>query len=323
MERISLNAIMNDKKSAAPRVFTAERFAQNPIIHPGLCRSIGNNINGPSLIEVPGWLPNPLGRYYLYFGHHNGKHIRLAYADSLSGPWQVYKPGVLPLASSHFIGHLASPDVHVDNERQEIRLYYHGSDTETGGGSPQYTRLAISANGLDFEAKEEILATSYMRVFKWSDWYYALVMPGRLYRSRDGITGFEKGTSLFPATEETSKPERKVRHSAVRVIDSTLQVFHSRIGDSPESILVSEVDLSTDWTQWSASPGRKLLEPEFEYEGSQAPQLASEAGIAEEAAWQLRDPALFETGGNLYLLYSVAGEQGIALARINSGFYNR
>ena len=26
----------------------------------------GNNINGPSLIKVPDWIINPLGKYYLY-----------------------------------------------------------------------------------------------------------------------------------------------------------------------------------------------------------------------------------------------------------------
>ena len=29
-----------------------------------------NNINGPSLIEAPEWLPQKLGRYYLYFANH-------------------------------------------------------------------------------------------------------------------------------------------------------------------------------------------------------------------------------------------------------------
>jgi hypothetical protein len=34
---------------------------------------------------------------------------------------------------------------------------------------------------------------------------------------------------------------------------------------------------------------------------------------------QLRDPALFEEDGQVYLLYSVAGERGIALARVAIG----
>ena len=33
--------------------------------------------------------------------------------------------------------------------------------------------------------------------------------------------------------------------------------------------------------------------------------------------FQLRDPAIFAEEGRLYLLYSVAGEQGIAIARLS------
>jgi hypothetical protein len=32
---------------------------------------------------------------------------------------------------------------------------------------------------------------------------------------------------------------------------------------------------------------------------------------------ELRDPAIYEEDGRLYLLYSVAGEQGIAIARLH------
>ena len=47
-----------------------KRLSANPIVTPALDESIGANINGPSLLRVPEWLPNPLGRYYLYFAHH-------------------------------------------------------------------------------------------------------------------------------------------------------------------------------------------------------------------------------------------------------------
>jgi hypothetical protein len=102
------------------------RLPGNPIIHPGLDRRLGGNINGPSLIRVPDWTPNPLGRYYLYFAHHQGTFLRLAYADRLAEPWTIHAPGVLDLAESFFDQHIASPNVHVDHARREIRLYYHG-----------------------------------------------------------------------------------------------------------------------------------------------------------------------------------------------------
>src|SRR4051794_4172430 len=103
-----------------------QRLPANPIIHPHMDRRMGDNINGPSLIRVPDWVRDPLGRYYLYFAHHDGRYIRLAYANSLAGPWSIHEAGALPLDRSHFAGHLASPDVHVDDEQQRFRMYFHG-----------------------------------------------------------------------------------------------------------------------------------------------------------------------------------------------------
>ena len=45
----------------APRV---ELLPGNPIIRPEMLPGRdGENINGPSLIRVPAWVKNPLGRY--------------------------------------------------------------------------------------------------------------------------------------------------------------------------------------------------------------------------------------------------------------------
>jgi len=68
----------------------AVRLPTNPLVTQQHDDSLGNNnINGPSLIRVPSWLPNPLGSLYLYFANHQGKSIRLAYADDIEGPWQT------------------------------------------------------------------------------------------------------------------------------------------------------------------------------------------------------------------------------------------
>ena len=53
-----------------------ERFKHNPIIIPSLDPRIGDNINGPSLIRVPEWVDDRLGKYYLYFAHHPGAGSR-------------------------------------------------------------------------------------------------------------------------------------------------------------------------------------------------------------------------------------------------------
>ncbi len=66
-----------------------ERLLDRPIVMPDSHPSIGKNIQGPSLIRVPDWIPDALGRYYLYFADHKGSYIRLAYADDLHGPWNI------------------------------------------------------------------------------------------------------------------------------------------------------------------------------------------------------------------------------------------
>lgn len=82
-----------------PTQFTSrvERLPGNPIVVPAMLGGLdGENINGPSLIRVPPWVEGRLGEYYLYFAHHAGKYIRMAYADDLAGPWTVYGPGHPP-----------------------------------------------------------------------------------------------------------------------------------------------------------------------------------------------------------------------------------
>jgi hypothetical protein len=94
------------------------RLPQNPIITDKIDDSLMLetkrygyiNINGPSVIRVPSWVNNPLGKYYMYFAHHKGEYIRLAYAESIEGPWQVYRPGVLHVKDSLFTTQRATGD---------------------------------------------------------------------------------------------------------------------------------------------------------------------------------------------------------------------
>ena len=60
-------------QTTAPRV-RVERLLDAPIIGPELDPSIGENIQGPSLIRVPDWIEDPLGTYYLYFADHKGHY---------------------------------------------------------------------------------------------------------------------------------------------------------------------------------------------------------------------------------------------------------
>jgi hypothetical protein len=224
----------------------------------------------------------------------------------LDGPWTTYEPGTLQLRDSFFHDHVASPDVHVDDHAREIRMYYHGEIVV--GERAQRSKVAISSNGTDFTARDHLLGNPYIRVFKWDGYYYALGMPGVFYRSKDGLTDFEQGPTLFSPN---------MRHTAVKVTGSTLNVLYTNVSDTPESILLSRIELTADWMDWKESEPVTVLEPSAAYEGVDLPLAPSVIGLSVEPVRQLRDPGLFEEAGTDYLLYSVAGEQGIALATIS------
>ncbi|HUS46645.1 MAG TPA: hypothetical protein VNA25_08000 [Phycisphaerae bacterium] len=291
----------------------AVRLEANPIICPEMLQGDdGANINGPSLISAPDWLPGRLGRYYLYFAHHAGKYIRLAIADDLAGPWRVHGPGTLRLEDTPCWGHVASPDVHVLNDAREVRMYFHGPvRNDAGEITGQFTFAARSQDGLSFKVCTEALGPSYFRVLEWGGRHHALCRGGQFLCSRDGLTAFEQGPNPFRFEEGIV-----LRHAAVQVRDDALRVFYSRIGDAPERILLSEIGLAADWHRWTASPPVTVLEPAEPYEGADRPIESSVGGLAGGPVRQLRDPAIHEEDGRTYLLYSVAGESGVAVAAL-------
>lgn len=291
-------------------VFNPVRFLENPIIKPDMLPGTdGNNINGPSLIKAPDWIPNKLGSYYLYLAHHNGKYIRLAYSNNLHGPWNVYTAGTLKLSQTTGIGcsdHIASPDVHVDNVKREIRMYFHCPY----GGSGQRTFVAISIDGINFTAQPQVLGLPYFRVFEHRGYYYAIGKNSStssvLYRSTDPYSGFIRGKAILNSS----------RHTAVFLNGDIAYIFYSRIGDAPERILLSTMDIIGDWSTWTPSAPVEVIKSEYDYEGVSLPIAPSDGGEASGPVHQLRDPGVYEEAGKLYLLYSVAGEQGIGVAEL-------
>lgn len=288
-------------------MYRAIRFPENPIIHAGLADEIGRNINGPSLIRVPDWVPNPLGRYYLYFAHHQGTFIRLAYADSLHGPWKIYRGGVLRVEDTACRGHIASPDVHVRAEERTIRMYFHGV-TPAG----QRSFLATSPDGLHFHARPEVLGPYYFRVFQHATAWFAIAktteVPGGgvLLRSPDGLQPFERGPDILP----------NQRHVAVRKQDQTLHIFFSRGEDCPERILVSTMSLAGDWKTWQPAEPVEVLRPATPAEGAHLPVQPSRFGAVHEPVHELRDPTIYEEADRSFLLYTGAGESNICGAEL-------
>jgi hypothetical protein len=308
-----LRAVESGKKAVSLpkngiKAIRARRLENNPLITFKSSKTLKGNINGPSVIKVPSWVPKPLGKYYMYFGHHSGKHIRLAYAEHLKGPWKVHEPGTLKLSQAKaFRGHIASPDVHVDTARRKIIMYFHGP---AKGRRGQWTGVASSGDGLNFEASDEILGKFYFRVWRRGKAWYALAKNwnsgwGELYRSSDGMTKFESRGNFL----------QRVRHSAVLVRGDRLVIFYSRKGDAPERIVAATVDMRPDWRKWQPSEVMEVLRPKADYEGVKYPVKPSKYGSATRVN-QLRDPCVYEEEGKLYLFYTIAGEMGIAMAEL-------
>ncbi len=317
----------------------------------------GRNINGPSIIRVPDWIApenraDPSAVYYLYFAHHGGNYIRMAWAEHIEGPWHLYNIGsgvsvgsrsvLLDLGSDDQINignnitvynHIASPDVHADDANQRIIIYFHGPTTYDGRNIGQRSFVATSSYGLDFSGGIEpvILGGNYFRVFEYGGTMYALDNRADVYIAPDQNDpwtppeGFDFSSTLWtrspndPFENDLVGTGLLVRHTAVHLIGNTMQVFYSRIGDTPERIQMSTIDLSVgDCNLWDSTyPPEEILQAELLWEGGDILPRASSGGSAPENVNQLRDPHVFgDIDGRLYLSYCGRGEDAIGIARL-------
>ena len=212
-----LSIILLLPSTLTAQTFVAERLnAGEPILSARHFQQVnapaleGDNINGPSVIRLPDWIPPeqraaPAARYYLYFAHHSGDYIRLAWARDIEGPWQLYRTGagvaigergVLDMGSERRISlgsdlaitsHIASPDVHIDNVAKRIVMYFHGVTRRSGTQfKQQQTYVATSSSGLDFSTGivPFPLSRSYLRVFEHNGLLQGLT-PDQFHRPRD------------------------------------------------------------------------------------------------------------------------------------------
>jgi len=327
---------------SAVAVVRATRLPQNPLVTVNSSATLGDNVNGPSVVRVPSWVANPMGRYYMYFAHHTGAHVRLAYADAIEGPWKIYDPGVLnvsetaffraqpdpPNSPEGFYTHVASPEIYIDDANRKIVTWFHGWWTEQNvwpvtsvadarawarqRGYGQYTQVAESTDGLHFTVHAPITRESYLRVFREAGQFYGLARLGILSRTKDPLQAFELGPNPF----RDGAYAGRVRHVALLRRGEIMNVFFSGIGDAPEHIMMSTIDLGGDWSTWKASAPIDVLTPEASYECPDLPNVPSEAGEIEGRAKQMRDPAVFADGGRTFLFYTICGEQGVAAAEI-------
>ena len=275
-------------------------------------KDVDKNINGASLIKVPDWVENKLGKYYLYFASHTGNYIRLGYSNDLTGPFKIYDGQVLKLDKTFCKTHIASPDVHIDEDNKKIVMYYHGDTDEF-----QQTFISKSDDGLNFTSGEKPLGLFYFRVFRYGKKFFSVAKNKNknsiIYESDSWDGEFKPVFEFLPNS----------RHTATYVKNDKLYLFYTTIGEAPESIYYCRIKVDEDVSNWEVQSINKLTKPNFEFEGSGSQLFPSQLGsstlkFGEKKLNELRDPCIFIENDNVYLLYSFNGEGGIALGSLNS-----
>ncbi|AKI79852.1 hypothetical protein [Niemeyer virus] len=325
------------------------RLSTNPIMNnTRMCMVYDNdiNINFPSVIKTPIWLKNRLypiiGRgpeYLKYFSDHHGKEIFMAYTDDVRGPWVVHAPGTLKLSQvldafnassvNDTKSEIASADIYIDHANKTVRMYFHRrvpNDNYAIISSIAYSKDGINFGNIDTRN----IGTAYIRHFVHDGYIYLTDRVGKLWRSRDGINNLEPGsTTIGNAFTNYSMVNGDgytglLRHLGLIKSGDYLYIYGTRVGDAPERILRTKMRLTNDWTTWNAEyPAKEGFRPETDYEGANLPNLPSKKGSANEPVNQLRDPFPFYDMGRCYMFYTVAGESGIAVARLPKCWENK
>ncbi len=247
----------------------------------------GENINGPCLIRLPDWLPrekraDKRANYYLYFGHHHGLYIRLAWSERVAGPFYLVdrevgksaftlgeldsgKKDIRRVLSEEISmrGHVSSPIVVVDHEKRLFKMYCHayGVWNRTNEKLGQKTFWATSSDGLSFHESiaPVMLGISYFSPFQVRGRWYAFANGGWLYEApASGETvvplGFDYRNDLWQvrkdffgeALESYSRQKGEklfgVRHVGQFVEGTTVYAFFSSRKDTPERIYCAKID---------------------------------------------------------------------------------
>lgn len=300
----------------------AIRIGGGPILHAGLCPSLGDNLNGATLVKAPPALAAP-APWLLYFAHHKGDHIRLALAERAEGPWRIHAGGAIRLAETPFAQtrpavpqpdwavaagtdglypHIASPEV-VVGEDGALTMYLHGLMRD----GTQASIAARSGDGLTWRIGRRIVARdTYLRVFDRGAVRHAIAVGGAVLR--------DKGDGMFAATGAVLDP--LMRHAAILPWNGRLLIAWTRVGDAPERILAGWLDPRRPVTEWRIEDEAPLLSPETAWEGAGSPLRRSRPGAAERHEHALRDPHLVADGSRVLMVYSGGGEDAIGLAEV-------
>jgi hypothetical protein len=199
--------------------FVYQGIAVDPTLDPA--RYPTGEVIFPTILSTAGRFTNPLGTYYLYYAPHEAPGgIRVAYSNSIGGPWTPYGTG--PVIANNWapfysVSHVSSPHAFWNPTEKRLFLYFHGENTTT--------RLATSTDGLHFTYDSAVVGcgtfgwgggceVSYARVFEQAitgknNRYLMLLMgiaPGSATRnimlawSNDGRSWVGQKTPLITPT---------------------------------------------------------------------------------------------------------------------------
>ncbi|MFT6809042.1 MAG: hypothetical protein ACJA01_002274 [Saprospiraceae bacterium] len=349
-----------------PYEFSVNRILDEPIIHKSSHQlleeetaSIGYaNINGPSLIRVPSWIDNPLGQYYLYFAHHKGSYIKLAFSDTITGPWTVYDHPILPLSESGLVQEEGADTdlstlIKYTSWSESLALIEVGDKAIKAYESRNQNKIKAPSPTTPHLASPEVIIDNKTQQIRM---YYHGIVDGSLQMSKVAIS--EDGLKFKANPEIISLPylrmfqirgnnyglampgflyktkdgltdfhirnkwifDTDVRHSDVYVDGNSLWIYYSKVGDAPERIYYAHIDVSSDdWNDWELGPSKELLRPELEWEGTHISSAPSYRGEISKVMNQIRDPHFFkDKDGKMYLLYTGSGEQAIGIVELKT-----
>jgi hypothetical protein len=272
----------------------------------------GDNINGPCLIKLPDFIQNRLGKYYLYFAHHCGQYIRMAYSDDILGPYKLYQAGVLNVSNTPGFEHIASPDVVIDEDNKQIIMYYHCP--YNNGKTPQSTFSAFSNDGLNFISNNVNILYPYFRYIKYENEEYGIAMhkpTSVILKKNKYDCNYAYIASILPHS----------RHTHTIQINGKLYVFFSMVGDCPEHILFAEIITLSHNDNIVISKYKSIIKPEFDYEHNLLIAYPSKYGKVVNKINQLRDPYVYIENDIVYILYTVCGENGIAICSTSTSYF--
>jgi len=291
-----------------------------------------SNINGPFPLRTRSWM-HPVFREHsvlVYYSSHLSKGLK-GFIHVLGGnneEIETYRHlGITLDFSGPLCQSYHSPSLVVDDTTETTYMYVHGHMCRSG---TQPTVLFQSRDGVawtattnnhNWNSTTKILLNDlfYMTAPIWyKDAYYALA---ETQENSIGSAVLLKSSSLEGPFLKHKIVAQGLRHVDVHLIDSTLCLFYTLIGDMPERIMLSTIDLEDN--DLSLLPGPTVLTPIHEHEHGNAPDVPSSSGASGcGPASELRDPHFLpdrDVSENVLsglLFYAVQGERAIAMARI-------